>query len=37
LLLGYVLLAKRYFFRIPLLGVLLATLLYAIALVINWG
>jgi hypothetical protein len=35
--LGYVLLAKSYFFRIPLLGVLLATILYAIALVINWG
>ena len=34
---GYVILAKRYFFRIPLWGVLLATLLYALALIINWG
>lgn len=36
LLLGYVFLAKRYFFRIPLLGALLATLLYALALIVSW-
>ena len=35
LLFGYVVLAKRYFFRIPLRGVLLATLLYALALVVS--
>ena len=33
LLFGYVFLAKRYFFRIPLRGVLLATFLYGLALV----
>jgi hypothetical protein len=33
-LLGYVFLAKRYFFSIPLLGVLLATILYSLALII---
>jgi hypothetical protein len=33
LLFGYVFLAKRYFFRIPLLGVLLATSFYVLALV----
>ena len=37
LLFGYVFLAKRYFFRIPLLGVLLATVLYALALVVRWA
>jgi len=37
LLLGYVLLAKKYFFRIPLRGALLATLLYVVALIIKWG
>ena len=31
-LLGYVALAKRYFFRIPLLGVIFATLLYGLAI-----
>ena len=35
LLLGYVFLAHRYFFRIPLRGVLLASCLYAVALVIG--
>jgi hypothetical protein len=35
LLFGYVFLAKRYFFRIPLGAVLLATLLYALALIAN--
>ena len=37
LLFGYVFLAKRYFFRIPLWGVLLATVLYALALVVRWA
>ena len=37
LLFGYVFLAQRYFFRIPLLGVLLATVLYALALVVRWA
>jgi hypothetical protein len=35
LLVGYVFLAKRYFFRVPLQGILLATLLYALALVVH--
>lgn len=35
LLLGYVILAKRYFFRIPLLGVLLATVFYALGLIVS--
>jgi hypothetical protein len=37
LLLGYVFLAQRYFFRIPLWGVLLATVLYALALFVRWA
>jgi hypothetical protein len=37
LLFGYVFLAKRYFFRIPLWGVLLATVLYALALLVRWA
>jgi hypothetical protein len=37
LLFGYVLLARRYFFRIPLGGVLLATFLYTLALVVRWA
>lgn len=37
LLLGYVFLAKRHFFRIPFLSVLLATLLYALALMVSWA
>jgi hypothetical protein len=37
LLFGYVFLAKRYFFRIPLRGVLLATFLYALALISRWA
>jgi hypothetical protein len=37
LLLGYVFLAQRYFFRIPLWGVLLATVLYALALLVRWA
>jgi hypothetical protein len=36
LLFGYVFLAKKYFFRVPFRGVLLATFLYALALIINW-
>jgi hypothetical protein len=36
-LLGYVFLAKKYFFRIPFWGVLLATFLYAMGLIINRG
>ena len=36
LLVGYVALAKAYFFRIPLRGVLLATFLYVLALVVRW-
>jgi hypothetical protein len=36
LLLGYVFLAKRYFFRTPLLGILMATFLYALALIVSW-
>ena len=32
LLLGYIFLAQRYFFRTPFLGILLATFLYALAL-----
>lgn len=35
LLIGYIVLCKKYFFRIPLLGVLLATALYVGALVIK--
>ena len=37
LLLGYLFLAKRYFFSIPLRGILLATFLYALALIVNWA
>lgn len=37
LLLGYVFLSKNYFFSIPLRGVLLATLFYAVALIIRWA
>jgi hypothetical protein len=37
LLFGYAFLAKKYFFRIPLRGVLLATFLYALALIVNWA
>jgi hypothetical protein len=36
LLLGYVFLAKLYFFRIPFRGVLIATILYALALIVRW-
>ncbi|PFH11659.1 hypothetical protein BCF11_4112 [Collimonas sp. PA-H2] len=36
LLLGYVFLARRYFFRIPLWGILLATFFYALALIVRW-
>jgi hypothetical protein len=35
LLLGYVVLCKKYFFRIPLLGISLATALYVSALIAN--
>jgi hypothetical protein len=34
-LLGYVFLAKLYFFRIPFLGVLLSTFLYGLALIVS--
>ena len=37
LLFGYAFLARRYFFNIPLWGVLLATLLYALALIARLG
>jgi hypothetical protein len=37
LLLGYVFLAKSYWFSIPLRGILLATVLYAAALVLAWA
>ena len=37
LLLGYVFLAKRYFFSIPLRSVLLASFLYALAVVVRWA
>ena len=36
LLFGYVFLAKRYFFRIPLMGVLLASFFYVLGFVISW-
>jgi hypothetical protein len=37
LLVGYVWLAKRYFFRIPFRGVVLATLLYSLACIASWA
>jgi hypothetical protein len=37
LLLGYIFLAKRYFFRRPLALILLATFLYALALIVSWA
>lgn len=37
LLLGYVFIAKSYWFSIPLRGILLATVLYAASLVIAWA
>ena len=37
LLLAYAVLAKRYFFRTPFRGVLLATFLYALALILGRG
>src|SRR5215208_914299 len=36
LLFAYVFLARKYFFRIPFRGVLLATFLYVLALILNW-
>ena len=33
---GYVILGRRYWFRIPLRGIVLATVLYALALVVHW-
>ncbi len=36
LLFGHVFVARRYFFRIPLRGLLLAMLLYSLALIVNW-
>jgi hypothetical protein len=37
MLLGYALLAKLYFFRVPFRGILLATFLYALALIVDWA
>ncbi len=37
LLVGYVFLGKRYWFRIPFRGIVLATAFYFAALVINWA
>lgn len=37
MLLGYALLAKLYFFRVPFRGILLATFLYALALIVSWA
>ena len=37
LLFGYVVLARQYFFRIPLLGVLLAAILYVLSLIVRWA
>lgn len=36
-LLGYVFLAKNYFFRVPLRGVVLATFLFGLGLVADWA
>jgi hypothetical protein len=35
-LLGYLILARKYFFRVPLRCIVLATLLYGLALIFNW-
>jgi hypothetical protein len=37
LLFGYVFLSRSYFFRIPLLAVLLASFLYVSGLIVNWA
>jgi hypothetical protein len=37
ILLGYIFIAKRYFFRAPLHGLLLSAFLYALALVARWA
>jgi hypothetical protein len=37
LLLGYVFLGKRYWFSVPYRGIVLATILYATALIIRWA
>jgi hypothetical protein len=34
---GYAFLGKRYWFSVPFRGILLATVLYVIALIINWA
>ena len=34
---GYVFLAKAYFFRVPLRAVVLAAVLYAVALIVRWA
>jgi hypothetical protein len=34
---GYAFLGKRYWFSVPFRGILLATVLYAIALIVNWA
>jgi len=37
LLFGYAFLAKRYWFRVPLGGIVLATFLYVLGLVVGWN
>ena len=37
LLFGYIFLARRYFFRVPLRAILLATVLYVLALIASWA
>jgi hypothetical protein len=37
LLCGYVFLAKRYFFHVPLRGVVMATAFYVLALIVHWA
>ena len=37
MLVGYGFLAKRYWFRVPLRGILLATFFYALALIVRWA
>jgi len=34
---GYAFLGKRYWFSVPFRGILLATVFYVIALIINWA
>lgn len=37
LLLGYAFLGQRYWFRVPFRGIVLATILYAAALIVRWA